>query len=44
MSRRMRDKIHPNNLIGTDGHRKNVEDKVKGSRYGLQFINKYRKK
>ena len=43
MSRRMRDKIHPNNLIGTDGHRKNVEDKVKGSRYGLQFINKYRK-
>ena len=34
MSRRMRDKIHPNNLIGTDGHRKNVEDKVKGSRYG----------
>ena len=44
MSRRMRDKIHPNNLIGTDGHRKNVEDKGKGSRYGLQFINKYRKK
>ena len=44
MSRRMRDKIHPNNLIGTDGHRKNVEDKVKGSRNGLQFINKYRKK
>ena len=44
MSRRMRDKIHPNNLIGTDGHRKNVEDKVNGSRYGLQFINKYRKK
>ena len=44
MSRRMRDKIHPNNLIATDGHRKNVEDKVKGSRYGLQFINKYRKK
>jgi hypothetical protein len=31
-------------LIGTDSHRKYVETMVPGSRYGLQFINKYKKK
>ena len=30
--------------IGTDAHRKYVESMVPGSSYGLQFINKYRKK
>ena len=44
MSRRMRDEKHPNNLVGTDGFRKNVEEKVPGSSWGRQFINKYRKK
>ena len=31
-------------LIGTDAHRKYVETMVPGSSYGLQFINKYRKR
>ena len=31
-------------LVGTDAHRKYVETMVPGSSYGLQFINKYRKK
>jgi hypothetical protein len=31
-------------LVGTDAHRKYVETMVPGSRYGLQFINKYKKK
>ena len=31
-------------LIGTEAHRKYVETMVPGSRYGLQFINKYKKK
>jgi len=44
MDSKMRDKIHPNNLIGTTGHLKNVQDKVPGSSWGRQFINKYRKK
>jgi hypothetical protein len=31
-------------LVGTDAHRKYVESMVPGSRWGIQFINKYRKK
>ena len=31
-------------LVGTDAHRKYVESMVPGSSYGLQFINKYRKR
>ena len=31
-------------LVGTDSHRKYVESMVPGSSWGLQFINKYRKK
>ena len=31
-------------LVGTDVHRKYVETMVPGSSYGLQFINKYRKR
>lgn len=34
----------PNTLIGTDGYRKYVEKMVPGSSWGIQFINKYRKK
>ena len=34
----------PNTLVGTDGYRKNVEDMTPGSSWGIQFINKYRKK
>ena len=33
-----------NRLVGTDKHRKYAETMVKGSSYGLDFINKYRKK
>ena len=33
-----------NRLVGTDKHRKYAETMVKGSCYGLDFINKYRKK
>ena len=44
MDRKMRDEMHPNNLVGTPGHLKNVQDKVPGSSWGRQFINKYRKK
>ena len=44
MKRKMRDEKHPNNLIGTDGYLKNVQDKTPGHDYGKQFINKYRKK
>ena len=44
MSRTMRDKDHPNTLVGTDGFRKNVEKWTPGSSWGKQFINKYRKK
>ena len=44
MDSKMRDKIHPNNLIGTKGHLENVKDKVPGSSWGMQFLNKYRKK
>ena len=31
-------------LVGTDAHRKYIETMVPGSSYGLQFINKYRKR
>ena len=31
-------------LVGTDAHRKYVESMVPGHKWGLQFINKYRKK
>jgi len=44
MSRKMRTPGKPNTLIGTDGYRKNVEDMTPGSSWGIQFINKYRKK
>ena len=33
-----------NRLVGTDKHRKYAETMVKGSGYGLDFINKYRKR
>ncbi len=47
MDRRIRDKEgHPNNLIGTVGHLKNVEEKTPGAtvRTFKNFLNKYRKK
>ena len=52
MTSKMRDKKHPNTLVGTDGYVKNVIDKTPGSLdynqdliiYGKEFINKYRKK
>ena len=33
-----------NRLVGTDKHRKYAETMVRGSSYGLEFINKYRKR
>ena len=44
MSKKMRTPGKPNTLVGTDGYRKNVEDMTPGSSWGIQFINKYRKK
>ena len=46
MSRRMRDKDHPNMLVGTDGYRKNVEAMTPGATVKTfkNFLNKYRKK
>ena len=47
MDRRIRDKEgHPNNLVGTLGHLKNVEEKTPGAtvRTFKKFLNKYRKK
>ena len=52
MTSKMRDKKHPNTLIGTEGYLKNVIDKTPGAlnynqdliTYGREFINKYRKK
>ena len=44
MSRKMRTPGKPNTLVGTDGYRKNVEDMTPGYSWGIQFINKYRKK
>jgi len=40
----MRDKTHPNTLVGTDGFKKYVEKMSPGNSYGKQFINKYKKK
>ena len=46
MERRMRDKTHPNNLVGTGGYRKNVMAKMgvkKIKNFNVeQFINKYK--
>ena len=44
----MRDKTHPNTLVGTTGYRKNAQDYVPGQKKILnfnikEFINKYRK-
>jgi len=44
MNKKMREPNKPNTLVGTDGYRKNVEDMTPGSSWGIQFINKYRKK
>ena len=44
MDKKMRGPNKPNTLVGTDGYRKNVEDMTPGSGWGIQFINKYRKK
>ena len=49
MKRRMRDKNHPNMLVGTTGYRKNAQAMVPGQEKILnfnikEFINKYRKK
>lgn len=53
MSSKFRDTIHPNTLVGTDGHLKNVIEKTPGSLdYNLdligvsakKFINKYKRK
>ena len=47
MVRKIRDKEgHPNNLVGTTGYFKNVEDKTPGATVKTfkNFLNKYRKK
>jgi len=49
MKSRMRDKKHPNMLVGTTGYRKNAQSMVAGQEKILnfnikEFINKYRKK
>lgn len=53
MKSQMRDKTHPNTLVGTDGYLKNVIEKTPGAlehnwnligNKNKQFINKYRKK
>ena len=48
MKSKMRDKNHPNTLVGTTGYRKNAQDYVPGQKKILnfnikEFINKYRK-
>ena len=48
MKSKMRDKTHPNTLVGTTGYRKNAQDSVPGQKKILnfnikEFINKYRK-
>ena len=43
MERRMRDKKHPNMLVGTGGARKNTQSMVSGQEKIRNFINKYRK-
>ena len=47
MERRMRDKVHPNMLVGTGGARKNVQAMVHGQKkiknFNIrEFINKYK--
>ena len=44
MDSEMRDKAHPNTLVGTAGYKKYVEKMSPGNEWGKQFINKYRKK
>ena len=49
MKRRMRDKNHPNTLVGTTGYRKNAQAVVPGQskikNFDIkEFLNKYRKK
>ena len=49
MKSRMRDKDHPNMLVGTTGYRKNAQAMVPGQEkiknFNIkEFINKYRKK
>ena len=49
MKRRMRDKDHPNTLVGTTGYRKNAQAAVPGQEkihnFNItEFLNKYRKK
>ena len=45
MDRKMRDKTHPNTLVGTKGYLKNVEEKTPGAtvKSFKNFLNKYRK-
>ena len=45
MDRKMRDKTHPNTLVGTKGYLKNVEEKTPGGTVNSfkNFLNKYRK-
>ena len=44
MDSEMRDKDHPNTLVGTAGYKKYVEKMSPGNQWGRQFINKYKKK
>tara|TARA_Y100001973_G_scaffold103305_1_gene170279 strand:- start:1067 stop:2317 length:1251 start_codon:yes stop_codon:yes gene_type:complete len=46
MDRKMRDKTHPNTLVGTKGYLKNAEEKTPGVAVQSfkNFLNKYRKK
>jgi hypothetical protein len=44
MSSAERESGKPNTLVGTDGYKKYAETMVPGSSWGIQFINKYKKK
>jgi hypothetical protein len=44
MSSAERESGKPNTLVGTDGYKKYVETMIPGSSWGIQFINKYKKK
>ena len=44
MSSTEREPGKPNTLVGTDGYKKYVETMIPGSSWGIQFINKYKKK
>ena len=44
MDSEMRDKDHPNTLVGTAGYKKYAQKMARGSEWGKQFINKYKKK